>query len=292
MKTEFLQWHPAFYAAAQIEFCEEQEMLHFENEHQLSKKPLMIDVLVIKVREGGRIQKNIGKIFREYNIIEYKSPEDYLSINDYYKVLGYACFYQSDTERVCQILPEEITVSFVCTHFPRKLMGYLARKKLMEITCEESGIYYIKGDVFPVQIVVIDQLSAENNFWLSRLRKNLTITGDIEKLAEEYRTRRNSPLYSAVMDVIMRANHDVAEEAKKMCDAIRELFADELKEGYESGRKAGCEEGREEGREQGLKQGIALAKTVIRMKMEGKTMGEIARLCQITTDEVKEILED
>ena len=77
-----------------------------------------------------------------------------------------------------------------------------------------------------------------------------------------------------------------------MCDAIRELFADELKEGYESGRKAGCEEGREEGREQGLKQGIALAKTVIRMKMEGKTMGEIARLCQITTDEVKEILED
>ena len=73
-----------------------------------------------------------------------------------------------------------------------------------------------------------------------------------------------------------------------MCDAIRELFADELKEGYESGRKAGCEEGRE----QGLKQGIALAKTVIRMGMEGKTIDEIARLCQITTDEVKEILED
>ena len=36
MKTEILQWHPAFYAAAQIEFGDELDKLHFENEHQLS----------------------------------------------------------------------------------------------------------------------------------------------------------------------------------------------------------------------------------------------------------------
>ena len=95
--------------------------------------------------------------------------------------------------------------------------------------------------VFPTQIIVIDQLTAENNFWLSRLRKNLTAANDIEKLAEEYRKKRNSPLYSAAMDLLMRANHEAAEEAKDMCDAIRELFADELKEVEKQERKKGID---------------------------------------------------
>ena len=47
-KSTLLQWHPAFYAGIQIEFAEEAEKLQFENEHQLSKKPLGIDVLIIK----------------------------------------------------------------------------------------------------------------------------------------------------------------------------------------------------------------------------------------------------
>ncbi|WP_180994907.1 hypothetical protein [Clostridium sp. chh4-2] len=54
------------------------------------------------------------------------------------------------------------------------------------------------------------------------------------------------------MDVIMRANHEVVEEAKNMCDAIRELFADELEEGV----KRGVQLGKEQGLEQGLQQGI------------------------------------
>lgn len=276
MNTEYLQWHPAFYAVAQIEFADEQEKLYFEDEHQLSKKPLLIDTLIIKVKKGDRIQKNIGKIFREHNIIEYKSPEDYLSINDYYKVLGYACFYQADTENVCQISPEEITVTYVCTYFPRKLITYLINNKKLTVICEEPGIYYIKGSVFPAQIIVVCQLSPEHNFWLSRLRKDLTLKDDIEKLASEYRGKRNSPLYSAVMDVLMRANCDVVEEAKDMCDAIKELFADELEAGIE----------------QGVERGIAMAKTVFRMNAQGRTAGEIAKECGITEEEVQKILAD
>lgn len=286
MKTQFLQWHPAFYAAAQIEFENEQEKLRFENEHQLSKKPLLIDVLIIKVKKGGRIHKNIGKIFREYNIIEYKSPEDYLNINDYYKVLGYACLYQADTEKVCQISPEEITITFVCTHFPQKLMKYLTDGKELDVICEEEGIYYINKALFPMQIIIIDRLTSEHNFWLSRLRKDLTVTDDIEKMAKEYRKKRNSPLYSAVMDVLMRANHDTIEEAKYMCDAIRELFADELREGIAKG----VAEGLERGKAWGLDRGIAITKMVLRMDAQGKSVDEIAKACEITEEKVRKIL--
>ena len=71
---EKIQWHPAFDAALQIEFGEEAEYLEFDSEHLLSKKPMQIDVL-IKNEKHVKIQKNIGRIFRQYNIIEYKSPE-------------------------------------------------------------------------------------------------------------------------------------------------------------------------------------------------------------------------
>lgn len=77
MKHEFLQWHPAFYADIQIDFTEEKEKLIFENEHQLGTKPKSIDVLIVKKRKEAKIHKNIGRIFREHNIIEYKSPGDY-----------------------------------------------------------------------------------------------------------------------------------------------------------------------------------------------------------------------
>ena len=65
---KMLQWHPAFYAGIQIELSEEADKLIYEREYNLGTKPMLIDVLIIK--------KNIGHIFRKYNIVEYKSPVD------------------------------------------------------------------------------------------------------------------------------------------------------------------------------------------------------------------------
>ena len=75
---EKIQWHPAFDAALQIEFGDEAKYLEFDPEHLISKKPMQIDVLV-KNKKHVKLRKNIGRIFRQYNIIEYKSPEDDLT---------------------------------------------------------------------------------------------------------------------------------------------------------------------------------------------------------------------
>ena len=154
-KNMLLQWHPAFYAGIQIEFAEEKEKLIFENEHQLSKKPMGIDVLIIKKKKKEKIEKNLGRIFRTHNIIEYKRPDDDLSIDDFYKVHGYACFYKSDTKSVDSIKVEDITVSYVCEGFPRKLLKHLEEHLKYEIVEEETGIYYIIGAMFPMQLIVI-----------------------------------------------------------------------------------------------------------------------------------------
>ena len=142
-KNTLLQWYPAFYAGMQIELAEEAHKLQFENEHQLSKKPLGIDVLIIKKKNKDKIEKNIGRIFRKHNIIEYKSPEDYLSIDDFYKVFGYACLYKSDTDNVNSIRAEEITVSYVCESSPRKVLKHLEEILKYEIVKVDKGIYYI-----------------------------------------------------------------------------------------------------------------------------------------------------
>ena len=83
---ERLQWHPAFYAGLQIELKDEADRLIFENEHQLGTKPKEIDVLIIKKEPNYPVKKNIGRIFKTWNIIEYKSPTDYLSVKRHFLI--------------------------------------------------------------------------------------------------------------------------------------------------------------------------------------------------------------
>ena len=135
-----LQWHPAFFAGIRIEFAAEAEALLFENEHQLGTKPKEIDVLIIKKDPSTAIRKNIGRIFRTHNIVEYKSPDDCLDINAFYKVYGYACFYKSDTVKQDEIKISEITISYVCRRFPRKLLEEYGRHK-------ENGLYQSVMDI-------------------------------------------------------------------------------------------------------------------------------------------------
>ena len=84
-----IHWHDAFFAAIQMELWEYENILTFENEHQLSKEALIMDVLIVKKAKNVHIDKNIGRIFRTHNIFEYKSETDSLSIPDYHKVLAY-----------------------------------------------------------------------------------------------------------------------------------------------------------------------------------------------------------
>ena len=92
MEYTKIQWHPRFVAAMGMEFKEDRENLEFESEHNLNMKPLEIDLLVIKKEPYTEIHNEIGKIFRKYNIMEYKSPEDSLSIDRFYKVTGVCLF--------------------------------------------------------------------------------------------------------------------------------------------------------------------------------------------------------
>lgn len=83
-----LQWHPAFCAAAGLEFHEDIERLELKPEYNLSKEPIRIDLLIIKEGSTGQIKNEIGHIMRTYNVIEYKSPEDALTLTIFTRPSG------------------------------------------------------------------------------------------------------------------------------------------------------------------------------------------------------------
>lgn len=241
-----LQWHPAFYAGIQIELEAEADPLLFENEHQLGTKPKEIDVLIVKKERDISIRKNIGRIFRAHNIVEYKSPKDYLSVDDFYKVYGYTCFYKADTAQADSIAIHDITITFVCHRYPRSLMRHLTEERGYEIHREEDGIYYITGDNIPIQLILTKELSKEQNLWLKSLTDELEETETAKHLIEQYGKHKGNNLYKSVMDLIVRANKDKFKEAKIMCEALEELMEDEL----------------EAKRTQGLAEGLALGEAL------------------------------
>ena len=265
-----IQWHPAFDAALQIELEDEAEYLEFEPEHLLSKKPMQIDVLV-KNEKTVKIKKNIGRIFRQYNIIEYKSPDDKLNIDDFYKIYGYACLYKSETGGIDEIPATELTITLVCYHYPVKMLQKLEQEKNLIIDNVESGIYYFLGDSIPIQLIVIPKLSKENNYWLNNLRNDLKSGGEIRNFIEQYGKKKNSKLYQALADTIVRANWKELKEERKMCEALRDLFADDLRKSREEGRIEGKIE------------------QVIKKYQKGCTVEETADMLEESTDLIKQI---
>lgn len=81
------------------------------------------------------------------------------------------------------------------------------------------------------------------------------------------------------------------QEVEKMTSNISRTLREEYERNKREGLKEGLEEGIKEGLEQGIKEGILLTKKVLKLSMEGVSIDEIAKLCEITEEKVKEILE-
>lgn len=256
-KDELLEWHPAFFAGLQIELAEDADNLIFENEHQLGTRPKEIDILIIKKETQKPVRKSIGRIFRKYNIIEYKSPDDSLSIDDFYKVYAYACFYKADTGLTNSIPVEELTITLVCRRYPRKLLEHLCRHRNYTVSPVDDGIYYIEGDVIPIQLILTGKLSEEEYLWLKNLTNDIKEIETAQKLISGYGDHKENTLYRSVMNIIVQANKEKFQEVKIVCEALEELMKDEMDALREKSIREGLAEGMAQGIAQGMTQGMA-----------------------------------
>lgn len=227
------QWHPAFCAAAKIELLSNRKELDFKPEYNLSQKPLQIDLLIIEKVQDAVIQNEIGHIFKKYNIIEYKSPGDGMTIDDFIKTVGYAYIYKGLGERVNQIPLDELTVSLFREEKPKKLMEDLA-KYGCRIEKTSEGIYYVYGLLIAAQIIVTKELDQEKHSSL-RVLSTAAQEQDIRdfiNVVKNFTEPGDRADADAVLQVSVSENmalyNEIMGRCPDVCEALRTLMKDEI----------------------------------------------------------------
>lgn len=237
-----IQWHAAFVSAMDLELAQNRSDLVYHKEYNLNKKPLEVDLLVIKKDSDIEIANEIGKLFRRHNIVEYKSPLAHLNIDTFYKAGAYAGLYKAYGETVDERKAQDITVSLIRENKPVRLFAYF-REQGISFTNPYKGIYYVTGTVlFPTQIIVTKELNKEAHIWLKAL------SGEMEKeqmrrLLEQVDTlhlKLDRELADSVLQVSISANRQVVEELRgdgNMCQALLEIMEPEINKIKENVKK-------------------------------------------------------
>ena len=282
-KAEKLQWHPAFCAATELELRQDLDVLELIPEYNLSKKPLQIDLVIIKKMDWKRtLQNEIGHIMRGHYILEYKGPGDELTIDSFFKVIGYASLYKAQGIAVNKISASEVTVSFFRNAYPKALFqelkkeGYILKKMY-------PGIYYVRGKVpFPVQVVVTSQLERKAHCSLRVLTTQVEMQ-DAELFLEQIHyleSKNERSNIDSVLQVSVNANKQVyslLRRQNEMCEALRELMKDEIEKELKNKL------------EQGEK--LQLIRQVIKKLKKGNSVEETSDMLEEEPENIRKIYE-
>ncbi|MBQ9306739.1 MAG: hypothetical protein IJ229_02340 [Clostridia bacterium] len=226
-------WHPAFVGAMGLEFVNDKQHLIFDDEHILNHESIMMDLLIIKKNKSTVINNQIGKIFRRYNIIEYKSPDDGLTIDDYAKTISYAYLYKGLGSTVNQIPFDELTVTMIRDRMPRAFFNHV-RELGGSVEQKHPGIFYIHGVVYtPTQFILTRELDTNLHSSL-RMLTNRATEDDAErflKLAHTFTKPGDKNYVNAVLQVSLSANREVFDNLRRipaMCEALRDFMKEEI----------------------------------------------------------------
>lgn len=243
-----IQWHQGFYGSVELELRAWQDSLVFEKEHELSKQPVRMDMLIVKKKRDIQIDIPFGRIFRQYNILEYKSPEDGLTIDDFFKVIGYAGLYKGLGKNVDEISAKELTVSLFRHRHPRRLFQALEDMGAA-ISRAEQGIYYVSGFFnIPVQVVATGELPASGHSSLRLLSSHLEWEEFRVFLEGAREMIRPGDLENvrAILEVSASANPELLEKVRRdehMVNTLETIFKERFDAKYAEGHRAGVAEG-------------------------------------------------
>ena len=273
-----IQYHQGFYAAVKAEYKARGDMLYWKD-HELGEMPVRPDLVIAK---GGEepLTDPIGSFFRKRNVLEYKSPEDGLTIDDFDKTHGYAFLYKSLFRGVTF---EDMTVSIFRHGYPRELVKAL-EKRGFHVKQAFPGILHVTSQtMLPTQLVVISRLAEGSYPGMKILAKNARME-DVKRFLGSITDDRLMVEYAtAILQVSIAANQELFERIKKeesvMNAAVERLFAKEIDAKWNDGRDKGRAEGEALGRE----------KDAIEMLKDDMPEAKIAKYTQLTFERIKEL---
>ncbi len=282
-KENDIQWHLGFCAAMELELREYADKLEFHREYPLSRKPLLIDLLVVEKSDDFEISNDIGRIFQKHNIMEYKSENDALNEDTYFKVMAYAYLYKSSEKHVGDIDINSMTITFVRERKPEKLLKWFSDNsyKVYEKT---SGIYYVEKDGFiKTQVVVTAEVGEKEHIFLKTLKRGLN-ESTVDMFFDEALALKKpfeKDCVDSLLGIMVSSNSELFKKIKNggngiMNEVLREFFKEEIKANEEQAMKRGMRKGIAEGRAEGRVEGRAEGRAEGRE--EGREEGRIETL--------------
>ena len=192
--------------------------------------------MVVEKKPGVQVRNEIGQIFRQHNLFEFKSPEDALGIDEFAKAMAYVLLYKAEADHANERPLTELSLTMVRAVRPVKLFDAL-RSAGNAVEETFPGIYYVTGQMmFPVQIIVTSRLQPASHATLRVLRNNAEEADVMHFLTEARSVREQGDLQNidAVLQVSLSANNDVYDLLKRrdpgMCQALREFMKEEIED--------------------------------------------------------------
>ena len=243
-----VDWHEAASCAFQIELKDYSHIFEYISEYPLGKNSYRIDLLVIKKLTDEMISKNIARIFRTFNLLEIKGVGSFISIDSYYKTIGYAGLLIAQmgkserASRKTQYSSLDVSLTFLSCRYPRKLMKHLREERKIPVAKISDGVYYINKETFLIQIIVTKELSPEDNLYLRCLTDNLQDAALASRLADDYKLHPEQEIYVNYMHQITTANAKTkGEQTMLICEGLLNLFGTSSAEIIERTKKEDAE---------------------------------------------------
>lgn len=272
VETGRTRFHYGFYAAMKVEYDIIHADVTYEQEIQLGEDPVRLDFLIIKKDARVILTDPIGEFFRAVNLFEYKSPDDGLSIDDFYKAQGYGLIYKGFDRKVNELPIEDITLTLVRHTYPRELIKTLKGAGFI-IHEEYPGIFRVEGRIsIPVQLVISSRLPEGEYEGLKLLASGCTKDA-IMYYAERAVVSGDENIKAnagTVIGVCLDINKNLGSELKEdgvMNEVIRDIF----KKDFDIARQNGINEDKER-----------VATDMLKKKLPLSLIEDISRLSEDT----------
>ena len=228
-------YHAGLVAALKTKYDDQFNFMETIKEIILGEKPPRLDAVVLKKDPDQHLTDEIGCFFLEHNVFEFKGFGDGISINDIFKVEGYALFYMTIDKKVNEVPLGTVTVSILQYRFPRTVLQELETMGC-EVKERTEGIFEISGGpiIFPFQI--IDAVILGSDWDVLKVLVPGATEEQIEKIQEEYENAQNEILKQHLADVLRTAyesNESIFEKLKeegRMGEKFDQIFEKQIQE--------------------------------------------------------------
>ena len=217
-------WHSLFYALLMI-VTHKFKSVKVDREVVLGAQPPRADFVVIEEDDIVDMGLRIFSIFRKYNILEFKNPDDDLSESVLWNVIGYAGFYISKFH----VTAEDVTLTLFRGAKPVKLFSDM--QDFIEPD-ETKGIYHITGWLvnIPIQIIVTTELEGDEYAGFRAISRKPR-QEDVRQILSDVLNEKDSDVigwYRDYLDLFSKLDNEVIEDVKRrypeMARTWRDIF--------------------------------------------------------------------